>query len=202
VVLPDEAVAELAVRLNGALVREYDSPIVLDPETCVPHVSLAMGGINTTAVEPVGERLRRITRLAPVATLDVTGIAVATNSRGETVSSFAVKRTEDLQALHEAVMTDVGPLLSHDVNESMVYDGVATEGTLAWIRDYPDKAAHDLFFPHITLGYGKASTAMTFPIPFLAVRLALCHLGNHCTCRKVLASVPFPPRRERRARSN
>jgi hypothetical protein len=108
---------------------------------------------------------------------------------GQKVSSFAIKKTNDLQALHEAVMRDVGPLLSYDVDATMIYDGVAAETTLEWIRDYAEKAAYDHFFPHITLGYGQASTAMTFPIPFPAMRLALCHLGNHCTCRKVLTAV-------------
>ncbi len=42
--------------------------------------------------------------------------------------------------------------------------------------------------PHITLGYGQAKPPFSFPVAFAAARLALCHLGNHCTCRKVLAS--------------
>lgn len=189
VLLPDTAVTELAVRLNRALIREYESPIVLDAEACLPHVSLAMGSTDRNAVEAVAERLRMLAQRSPVSILDITGIAVTTNSRGEKVSSFAIKKTSALQALHEAVMRDVGPLLGHDVDATMVYDGIAGETTLEWIRDYPEKAAYDRFFPHITLGYGQASTAMTFPIPFPAPRLALCHLGNHCTCRKVLTAV-------------
>jgi len=30
-----------------------------------------------------------------------------------------------------------------------------------------------------------------FPIDFNVAELALCHLGNHCTCRRVLTSVPL-----------
>jgi 2'-5' RNA ligase len=189
VLLPDAAVTELAVRLNRALVREFGSAIVLDPETCLPHISLAMGCIDRPAITAIAERLPILMRRSPVTTLHITGIAVTANSIGQKVSSFAIKKTADLQAMHEAVMRDVGPSLGHDVDASMIYDGIAAETALQWIRNYPEQAAHDRFFPHITLGYGQASTAMTFPIPFPATRLALCHLGNHCTCRKVLASV-------------
>lgn len=41
------------------------------------------------------------------------------------------------------------------------------------------------FLPHITLGKGTLD-AKAGETSFTASRLALCHLGNHCTCRKVL----------------
>jgi len=44
--------------------------------------------------------------------------------------------------------------------------------------------------PHISVGYGEI-TGLPSPIEFRATQLALCHLGNHCTCRKVLASAEF-----------
>ena len=45
--------------------------------------------------------------------------------------------------------------------------------------------------PHITIGYGELSHFL-FPEEFTASKLALCHLGNHCTCRRVLASFALP----------
>jgi hypothetical protein len=65
-----------------------------------------------------------------------------------------------------------------------------TESTLAWIRDYREKSSFERFFPHITLGYGRLAD-FPFPARFTAPRLALCHLGNHCTCRRILASAEF-----------
>ncbi len=72
----------------------------------------------------------------------------------------------------------------------MIYgDQDVAASTLAWIRHYREKAAFAAFFPHITIGYGQVQEPMTFPMPFVASQLAVCHLGNHCTCRNVLATV-------------
>jgi hypothetical protein len=62
------------------------------------------------------------------------------------------------------------------------------ETTLLWIKNYREKSSFEMFSPHITIGYGQVGTPAG-PIEFRASKLALCHLGNHCTCRKVLVSV-------------
>jgi hypothetical protein len=73
---------------------------------------------------------------------------------------------------------------------------MASESTLAWIKNYPEKSSFEKFFPHITIGYGEINDySFGFPqggvppIEFAVSKLALCHLGNHCTCRKILASA-------------
>ena len=40
-------------------------------------------------------------------------------------------------------------------------------------------------------GLGLELDEFPFTAEFTASKLALCHLGNHCTCRKVLAAVEF-----------
>jgi hypothetical protein len=64
------------------------------------------------------------------------------------------------------------------------------ESTLLWIKNYPQKSAFENFFPHITIGYGQLDDS-PFTAEFTASKLALCHLGNHCTCRKVLSAAEF-----------
>ncbi len=193
VLLPDEAVAALAVRANVELIGRSDSQIPLDQETCLPHISLAMGCIEREAVEPVTERIEAIASACPVGALVITGIVTSLNARGQSVSAFAIAKTGAVQGLHERVMDALQPYLNQDVTEAAIFgDETVAETTLAWIRDYRNKAAFGAFFPHITIGYGTVEQVMSFPIPLGAPRLALCHLGNHCTCRKVLASVPLP----------
>jgi hypothetical protein len=81
------------------------------------------------------------------------------------------------------------PYFRRDVTEEMIYgEEEVAQTTLDWIENYAEKAAFGNFMPHITIGYGDAEEEM-LPITFRASRLALCHLGNHCTCRKVLAAV-------------
>ncbi len=85
-------------------------------------------------------------------------------------------------------MTKLQLLLTSDVTAKMIYpSGDISETTLQWIKNYRQKAAFENFSPHITLGYGEIED-LEFPKELKASTLALCHLGNHCTCREVLVS--------------
>jgi hypothetical protein len=129
--------------------------------------------------------------------LSVIDIHVETNSAGEKVSVLRIEKTEALQSLHEEVMRSLVPYLSYDVRADMVFSPPeAGESTVLWIKHYPEKASFENFFPHITIGYGELNDysfgsreAVSLPTKFTASKLALCHLGNHCTCRKILASA-------------
>jgi hypothetical protein len=135
--------------------------------------------------------LQKIAEKCHPGQLSVIGINTGTNSLGEKVSSFEVKKTERLLWLHEEVMRKMTPYFSYDVTAEMVLTPpMPGESTLLWIKNYPEKSAFENFFPHITIGYGQADD-FSFTAEFTASKLALCHLGNHCTCRKVLAAAEF-----------
>ena len=190
VLLPDETMTALAIRANAELIERSGSSIALDNEACLPHVSLAMGCIERDAIERARELLEAIGSERPVDELVVTGVVTSLNARGESVSVFAVAKTKAVQMLHEQIMEALRPHVSYDVTEAMIYgDEAVADTTLAWIRTFREKAAFAAFFPHLTIGYGMVEQTMSFPLRFTAPRLAVCHLGNHCTCRKVLASV-------------
>jgi hypothetical protein len=121
--------------------------------------------------------------------LAISNTRTSTNSRGEIVSVFEIKKTKELQSLHEKAMKKVELFFSYDVTEDMIYDADVAESALLWIKNYPEKASFANFLPHITIGYGRIENVPSFPIEFNASRLAVCHLGNHCTCRKILISV-------------
>lgn len=189
VLLPEGAMAEKTIVANRELVEKFGKKIVLDKEKCLPHISLAMGCIEEKDIYAVGGILGEIAEAAALGELVVVGIEVSENLLGEKVSVFEVERKEQLQRLHYEVMEKVRPYFSYDVSGEMIYGGVeVAETTLEWIENYPEKSSFENFSPHITIGYGE-SGGMVFPIEFAASRLALCHLGNHCTCREVLVTV-------------
>ena len=153
------------------------------------HISLAMGCIEQDDIAVINEVLESITEESTLGVLRVVGIETSTNSLGETVSVLEVEKTEQLQLLHEAVMNKLSPYLSYEVNKEMIYgSGDVAESTLKWINSYPKKSSFENFSPHITLGYGRPDE-FEGPVEFTAPTLALCYLGNHCTCRKILAAV-------------
>jgi hypothetical protein len=105
------------------------------------------------------------------------------------VSSWLIAKTSALQDLHEQALRRLAPFFTYDATESMLFgQGPAAPTTLAWIRDFPHKSSLAFFWPHITLGCGEAP-GIDRPAAFAVAALALCHMGNHCTCRKVLTSV-------------
>jgi len=196
VLLPLEEMADKAIAANKELLKQCADKIVLDKENCLPHISLAMGCIDERDIDNIEKVLRTIANQSSLGQLNIIGIHTGTNSAGEKVSVFQIEKTEALQLLHEEVMQKLSPYFSYDVTADMVLSPpMAGESTLAWIKNYPEKSSFEKFSPHITIGYGEIND-YSFPIK-LAVstarcpveKLALCHLGNHCTCRKILASV-------------
>ncbi len=191
VLLPSDEMMDNAIRANAELVEKFASKIVLNKENCLPHISLAMGCIDERDVAPISRLLPLAAKENPLGELAVIGIRTSTNARGEKVSVFEVEKTKQIQALHEDIIKKVTPYFSRDVTSQMIYgDEEAAETTLQWIKNYRKKAGFENFFPHITIGFGQIESE-AFPITFTASKLVLCHLGNHCTCRKILASIDF-----------
>lgn len=192
VLLPDQPMTQWALHINKELVARCGSELVLGEEACLPHVSLAMGCLDERGIGSVQEILPRLAATTPPGQLNAIGIRISTNAQDKSTSLLEIEISDELMALHERVMREVGPLFSHDVTESMIAGEPAAESTLDWIRNYPEKAAFERFSPHITLGYGRAETGDAFPMSFGASRLALCHVGNHGTCRRLIISVDLP----------
>jgi len=117
---------------------------------------------------------------------------VRRNAQGQDISYYVVERTDKLQRLHQTVMRRLGSMLTYDVTARMLYgDEPIAPTTLEWIRTYPEQAGFEKFLPHITLGYGAVAEDPGLPMDCGPGRLAICRLGNHCTCREVLSAVPL-----------
>lgn len=189
VLLPDEAMTDRAIEINAELLKKFGSKIGLNKENCLPHISLAMGCIEETDIASVEKILEAMAEETPLGNLKVIGIRTSGNLKGQAVSVLEVEKTSQLQFLHEKVMEKITPYLYSDVTEDMIYgEEEVAASTLLWIENYRQKASFENFFPHITIGYGPIEN-QALPVAFTASELALCHLGNHCTCRKVLVSI-------------
>ncbi len=192
VVLPEADVSERAIRANAALATAGQGEIVLGEGGGLPHVSLCMGCLDERDLTAVEVVVRAIAAGKRLTGLRITQTYVCKNAQGRAVSCYAVERTRELQTLHETVMRRLGPMLTYDVAAEMLSGGGRiAETTLEWIRTYPEQASFEKFLPHITLGYGAAVEDPGPPIASGPGRLAVCRLGNHCTCREVLVAVPL-----------
>jgi len=90
--LPEAKIARLAVETNRKLTNSSRREIVLDESTCLPHISLAMGCIESEQVDSIGKMLGTIVKDCPVGQLTITGVVTVLNARNEPNSLFAVAR--------------------------------------------------------------------------------------------------------------
>jgi len=189
VLLPDETMTDRAIEINAELVKKFGDEIVLNKANCLPHISLAMGCLEEIDIASVEKVLEEIAKETSLPYLEIIGIRTSGNSKGQAVSVFEVKKMQEFQSLHKKVMDKLAPYLTNDVTKDMIYGDVdAALSTLLWIKNYREKSSFENFFPHITIGYGQTEYQLQ-PATFAASKLALCHLGNHCTCRKILVSI-------------
>jgi len=191
ILLPSERIMDKAIEANRILSKHCPDKIILNKENYLPHISLAMGCIDKIDIPCIEVILQSVAKSHPPGQLLMDSVQTGVNAKNEKVSVLQLKTTKQLQSLHVAVMRKMTPYFSYDVSAEMVLSPpTAGESTLLWIRDYPEKSSFQRFSPHITLGYGQLEN-FSFPSEFTATGLALCHLGNHCTCRKILVSTAF-----------
>jgi hypothetical protein len=189
VLLPSDDMMDIAIEANQRLRLQSTDKIVLNKVNCLPHISLAMGVINEDRIAEIGEVLRAIVRRISLKALVATCIHTQVLLSGRTVSAFQIENTGQLQSLHEDIMRRLEPFFSYIVTEDMLHSPpAADETTLQWIKNFPENSGFKGFFPHITIGFGRLS-GVSFPIKFTISKVALCHLGNHCTCRKILSLI-------------
>ena len=212
VLLPSDEMMDKAIEINRKLSAFSGNKMVLNKKDCLPHISLAMGVIDEKNLFFVEKDLQEIAKQFSPVSLEA-AVSVHTTPTGEKNSWFEIKNIKELQALHEEVMKKFSGYFTYDAAAEALYSSSdADESTLSWINNYPQNSSFEKFSPHITLGVGEISDdglQMEFtplerkPHPrlvrknisnrsgfltgFTASRLALCHLGNHYTCRKILA---------------
>jgi hypothetical protein len=189
VIIPPNDVINLAIEYNRILLKEHSKNIVLDNRQRLPHVSMAMGCLAGDKLQNATTILNTIARKFNCLDLHVTHIRTVKTSSGDSVVSFDISPDPPVVALHEFIVSSFRPLLTNDATPMDLNDDPPIEvSSIEWINRYIPEYSFENFWPHITLGFGDYSKHFT-PFSFQADKLAICHLGNHCTCTKILAEV-------------
>jgi 2'-5' RNA ligase len=188
VILPPDNVMEIAINYNKLLRNNTEENIVLGKTRYLPHISLLMGCLAANQLGEITSRLHAMAKEHNPLRLSVSGIH-KDKSESYDVVSFEIKRTQELQSLHESIVNSCGRFLSQDADEvDMADPPPIKKSSLGWINRFIPQACFENFWPHITLGFGEYPGTFE-PFDFPASKLAICHLGNHCTCAEVLAEV-------------
>ncbi|OVE79492.1 hypothetical protein BVY00_00300, partial [bacterium G20] len=103
-------------------------------------------------------------------------------------SFFEIENSHELRKLHTNIMEEFEKIASYNVKSEAFYDKSIREHSLDWVRNFRKDAAFENYWPHITLLTSNPSKDRK-TLKFIAKRLAICHLGDYNTCRKILVEV-------------
>jgi hypothetical protein len=140
--------------------------------------------------ENIVEAHSRLDALAKHEELEIFVKAIRIEMSGtNSVVSFDIEPSTELIAFHELIVKQFISILTQDAEETYLNDPPPIAvSTLNWINRFIPHACFNNFWPHITLGFGYNPPDFV-PFHFHASRLAICYLGNHCTCTEVLYEV-------------
>jgi len=181
--LPQEII-DIALALNVKLGSERK--IFLDNINVFPHITLAQG-ITTS------ESLHKIEHILQNLVLEFSGLELEATSiyNRSKVTEISCKKSPQLLGLHHKVIENLAPFTSYDPKQEYFYDGRAVDGFLEYISHFFDHSGEH-YEPHITIGFGKLDEKQdNLPVIFKPAKLALCHLGDYGTCRKILVAYPL-----------
>lgn len=190
VLIAPRAVREKAIQLNRSLTSSAESDFALDHQTCIPHISLLIGVVPEKQLGKLQLELERLAKKTAAIELTIPAYAVSTLPNKKYVSSLIIAKDSKLQRLHETLLKKTGPILKNTkVSKEMFFQGTSSipEFSVSWVKRFILDSSKINYQPHITLGLGQVQS-VALPIIFKASELALCQLGNYCTCRKVLWS--------------
>jgi 2'-5' RNA ligase len=175
---------DIAISLN----KNYpDDPIQLNKENCLPHISLCLGVIEE-------DKLLEIQNIITEITQNISPLSLTISQIRDYHSSLELLPNEKLQQLHEEIMTKLEQYLSYNASTDMFFAPPAVaEKSLFRVQIYREKSSFANYYPHITLLAGTKLTNQDIQKSFTASKIAVCQLGNYCTCRKILYTTNINP---------
>jgi len=192
VLLPPDPVMDMALDWNQMLCKVRPANIALGKLQYLPHISMVMGCIREDQLAQANGLLQSIASQQSALALEVPNIRTVNGASGNTVITLDINPTRELAALHESIVNKFQRLITQDADEAAINDiPPISDDAIEWINHYIPDQCFDNFWPHITLGFGDPPPRFQ-PISFRASRLAICHLGNYCTCRTILAEAILP----------
>lgn len=187
VLIPPPVVMALCIEWSRKLAPTGNPLIVLNETNVLPHVSLLMGCITGESISEARRALTSVAARHLPLRLDATGLRVLEGDNP--VVALDIARTTGIQNLQEDIIRTFHPLTNHTATAADLFDPPpVSPSALTWINQFIKEQRGENFWPHITLGHGAPADQQP-PFYFTATRIAVCHLGNHCTCRSVLAEA-------------
>ena len=181
VLIPSKDISEKMISMSHQLFDENRNDIVLlNPKTCIPHISLAMGCVEKEDLDKIAEKVKKISsKMFPL------NLKFSEGYVFDEIFGLVIEKSLKIQELHEHIVNALNPYLKTATRGALYQNPKPTEKTIQWVMKYNDDCTFANFFPHLTIGQGELKN-INLPIRFTTYDIAICHLGRYCTCRKIL----------------
>jgi|SRR3989338_2401825 len=191
VIIPPSHILNLATNLSQRLSRT--SPFVLNTENRFPHISILMGYINNDS--EASKTIAKIGRKRLPIDLIISRIEQEENEfDGKYFYHLVIEPNDQLLEIQSQLIDELSRV--EDVfptQEAYIVEPKETivSDVINYVKTFDDyQGGADKYNPHITLGAGEKGLSFedfNLPVKFTADSIALCQLGNYCTCRRILS---------------
>jgi 2'-5' RNA ligase len=180
-ILPPPAVSERAVALSAALPAHESQGLLLGTDR-LPHITLTQLFVPVVELDSLIAQVDTVLRGHQPLHLRVTG-----GGKGSSSVWMSIARSPELVRLHERLL-DATEAIEAAAGDAVAFFGEdARDRDVRWVREFRRQSSFHRFTPHITLGHASAPPFVE-PVDFQATRIAVCHLGRFCTCRRIVRS--------------
>lgn len=189
-ILPPLDVMEKIIDINRQATIKNATRGPLAKDDFLPHMSLAMGGVENDSLETVQNIVEDVVkRFSPISVV-LNELYYAENPDGSRTYAYRVKKSSELQQLHESLMNRLRQFFSYDCTKDSLFSKTGEEVTKPhYINKFATSYSFEAFDPHITIRTTEAVGQEILPLQFTATKVAVCHVGIKATCRKELFAV-------------
>ena len=182
--IPPQEIIDLAISVNRQGTQQGGAWITLGTNDYLPHVSLAMGGIQEKDIEAITSIITTICKNTPPLELTLDSIYWVENAEGHRNHAFTIKADDMLQKLHQSLMTKLKHYFSYDcTKDSLYYSEGESPVEPGYINTYLDHS-FDKYDPHITLHTKELLGKELLPVSFTATTVGMYQIGYKTTCRR------------------
>lgn len=190
VILPPEDVIDKLISINQEAGAKNEAWGSLGKDDFLPHISMAMGGIEQNNLETVKSIVEEIAKKFNPILIELNELYYSEMADGARMYCMRAKNSAELQQLHEGLMNALKQYFSYDCTKGTLCskaDEKVTEPD--YINNFATLYSFENFDPHITTRTKTAYGQEVLPLKFVATKLAACHVGIMTTCRKELFAV-------------
>ena len=177
VLLPPDDIMDLCINLSERAYHRGENQFLRSKTDRLPHISIMMGCLHE-------EDKNEVINLLETVLKDLTPLQLILTSQN-TNGGLDIKKTKELTGLQEKLIENINPLLHQDCELTDLLEDEFDKTSRLWVNDFVEISTGEKFNPHITT-HNTREENIKLPINFLANRVALCHMGDHGTCKKIL----------------